>query len=502
METKQLEKYIETAYDSECPKDQVENFLKAKYIAYPWQLHFHAAARFADREEGPTQIGLGGARGPGKSHAVLSQVGLDDVQRTPNLKALFLRQTGAAAKESFEDVIERALRGRADFDYVNNTLKFPNRSKVILGGFYTERDIDKYVGIEYDLIIIEELNQLTEERYIKLRGSLRTSKPNWRPRVYASFNPGGVGHGWVKETFIMPYRNAIETDTRFIPSTYKDNPALNPEYIQYLEGLEGDLGKAWREGEWDLFAGQFFNTWKYTTHVCEPFKIPEDWKKVIAFDYGYAAPSSVGWYAVSTDGQVFRYRELYKTGMTFKTLVEEIVALTPDDEFISYWVADPAIWSTTGQNDNGLSGVDIMKARYRELQKEKNRTRPMEFKPLQQELNIQKAVNDRMSGWDVMREYLTPYPDQDGNATAKLQIFSTCTEAVRTIPAMVHDEHKVEDMDTDLEDHACDEIRYFLMSRPVPHESKNAAEERRFKQRMKQKRARINRTTAKSYGRS
>lgn len=515
-ETQALQNYIETAYDSECPKDQVENFLKAKYYAYPWQLLFHAAAREADKRCeahtkdqtlkydgtcgcGPIEIGLGGARGPGKSHAVLSQVGLDDVQRVPKLKALFLRQTGSAAKESFEDVIERALAGKADYDYVNNTLKFPNRSKVILGGFYTERDIDKYVGIEYDLIIIEELNQLTKEKYIRLKGSLRTSKPDWRPRVYASFNPGGIGHGFVKETFVQPYRDGIQTTSRFVPSTYKENPALNAEYIQYLESLEGDIGKAWREGEWDLFAGQFFTSWRHAVHVVEPFKIPTDWKKVIALDYGYAAPASVGWYAISPDHQIFRYRELYVTQHTYKQLTEEIVALTPDDEYISYWVADPAIWAKKGDTD--LSGVDLMKARYRELQKEKNRTRPIDLKPLQQELNIIKGVNDRLNGWDVVREYLSHYPDQEGEPTAKLQIFSTCTEIIRTLPALVHDEHRVEDLDTTQEDHCADELRYMLMSRPVPHEGRNVAEDRRFKLRMQQKRVKQRQGVSKSYGR-
>lgn len=434
------------------------------------------------------------------SHAVLSQVGLDDVQRVPKLKALFLRQTGSAAKESFEDVIERALAGKADYDYVNNTLKFPNRSKVILGGFYTERDIDKYVGIEYDLIIIEELNQLTKEKYIRLKGSLRTSKPDWRPRVYASFNPGGIGHGFVKETFVQPYRDGLQTTSRFIPSTYKENPALNAEYIQYLESLEGDIGKAWREGEWDLFAGQFFNTWKYDVHVCDPFKIPEDWKKVISIDYGYAAQSSVGWWAISPDNQVFRYRELYKAGLTYRQLTEEIVSLTPENEYISYWVADPAIWAKKGESD--LSGAEVMKARYRELQKDKNRTRPLDLKPLQQELNLTKGVNDRASGWDIMREYMSVYPDQDGNPTARLQVFSTCTDFHRTIPALVHDEHRVEDLDTTQEDHQADEARYFLMSQPVPHESRNAAEERRFKLRMKQKKIKSRGISTRSYGRT
>lgn len=506
MDKKTLELYelcIESAFDADCPKDQVEQLLSVDYIPYPWQWNFHAAARAADHDNGPTQIGLGGARGPGKSHAVLSQVALDDCQRMPGLKVLFLRQTGIAAKESFEDLIDKTIRGRTDYRYVNNTLKFPNRSRVLLGGFHTEKDIDKYVGIEYDLIVIEELNQLTEEKYIKLRGSLRTSKPDWRPRIYASFNPGGVGHGFVKKTFVDPHREGIQHDSRFVPSTYKENPALNKEYIEYLESLEGDLGRAWREGEWDLFAGQFFGEWRYNTHVCQPFPIPNDWRLTLSLDYGYRAPSSVGWHAIGPDKRKYRYRELYQPGLTYSQVVDEIFARTPDDELwrIYYLVADPAIWQKKGESENGLSGAEIMLGRWKQLAKERNKTRPTELKPIPEDLVLKRGNNDRNNGWARMREALKPYLDQDGGATAEYQVFSTCTETIRVIPAMVHDEHRVEDLDTDQEDHIPDEIRYFLMDNPQPTATSREKEDILFKVAMDRKRGKKLKQQLKSSGR-
>ena len=246
----ELEKCISVARSAGCLEGQVEKFIIAGYIPYPWQWEFHAIAREADKQGGPVDIGVGGARGPGKSHAVLSQIALDDCQRVENLKCLFLRQTGLAAKESFDDLVTRVISGHAKFERSAFHLSFPNtNSKILLGGFKDERDIDRYIGIEYDIIAVEELNQLPEGRILRLRGSLRTSKLNWRPRMYTSFNPGGKGHSFVKKRYVLPFRENRQTETRFVPSNYKQNPNLNPEYIQYLESLAGNLGKAWREGD-------------------------------------------------------------------------------------------------------------------------------------------------------------------------------------------------------------------------------------------------------------
>lgn len=450
MENK-LQKCIQAGADAGCPRDQVERLIKAGYIPLPWQWAFHAAAREADHDMGPVDIGLGGARGPGKSHGVMSQVALDDCQRVPGLKVLFLRQTGVAAKESFDDLIEKVVTGHVAFERTGGGLKFKNKSRVVLGGFHDENDIDKYIGIEYDIIVVEELNQLSEEKYQKLRGSLRTSKPNWRPRMYTSFNPGGSGHAFVKERYIIPFREGAERDTRFVGSTYKSNPYLNKEYLNYLEGLPGDLGKAWREGEWDIFAGQYFSEFRYDIHVVKPFSILPHWPRIIMGDYGYSKPSAIYWAAIDEDGNFIVYRELYVTNHTYEQLVTEIVANTPVSEMdkIKYWVFDPAIWAKKGETE--LSGMEIMYRKYKEI--------------TGMGLNIQRATNDRVIGWNLVREYMVPYLKGDV-VIAALQIFSTCVNLIRTLPTLLYDKNKVEDLDTDGEDHAADSVRYGIMSRP------------------------------------
>ena len=469
--TEQLERCLQIAKEAGSPRDQSTGFIQSGYIPFPWQWSFHAQAREADKQDGPTEILVGGARGPGKSHAVFAQAALDDCQRVDRLKVLFLRKTAVSAKESFEDLIDKVLRGGVPFERANNTINFTNGSRILLGGFHNEDDIDKYIGIEYDLIVVEEINQLTLDKLLKLKGSLRTSKSNWRPRIYASANPGGIGHQFVKERFVIPKRERKEKTTRFIPATYKQNPILNREYIEYLEGLEGDLGKAWREGDFDLFAGQFFKEYRYDIHVCDPFPIPEEWRKFKAGDAGYNHPS-IGWYAVDPDGVVYRYRELYPTEMVVSKLAEESVSMTAPTEKIDYEVWDPAFWAKKGDRDDLLSGAEVYMNRIKELTKKAP--------------HMVKAENTRLAGWALVREYLRPF-HKDGKLTAKLQVFSTCTEFIRTFPELQHDTHNPEDLDTDGEDHIADELRYAIMSRPRPAVSKDQMFDKDFKAMLKKK---------------
>lgn len=438
------------------PKDQIANLvLHAEYIPYKWQMRFHAAAREADLPEGPTDIGLGGARGPGKSHGVLSQVGLDDAQRVDGLKVLFLRQTGNSAQESFDDLVTKAIRGRAKFKKTKNTLKFPNGSRVILGGFKNESDIDKYIGVEYDEIVIEELTQITEEKYKKLKGSLRTSKPNWRPRIYSSFNPGGIGHAWVKKMFVIPWRLKKQTTTRFIPSTFRANKVLNTEYIDYLKTLDGDLGKAWRDGEWDLFAGQFFSEWSTKRHTVSPFIIPGSWLRFRSIDVGGRnGTTSCHWYAVDPDANVWVYKEYYwnlklkGVGRDHDEHAKAIHEMSLDEDDVeeqySYTVIDNAVFAKAGYSETVA-----------EVYEREGVT------------GLIGSAKDRIPGWNLVHKYMR-WQDIDENGKVilehdpQLRIFSTCVNMIRTLPELQHDDKHPEDLDTLGEDHAADELRYFL----------------------------------------
>lgn len=438
-QTKALTTYLATAKSIGCQADQMTRFVNGGYVALQHQLRFHSAARLCDLAEGPVKIGLGGARGPGKSHACLAQAGLDDCQRFPGLKWLFLRKVAKSAQESFSDLINRVFT-YTPHRYTPSTgyLEYNNGSKIRLGGFNNESDIDGYIGIEYDGIIVEEATLLSERKLMMLEGSLRTSRQDWRPRMYLSTNPGGIGHAWYKRLFVAPYRANKETVTRFIPSTYRDNPFLNKEYRDYLENLPGSLGKAWRDGSWDVFEGQALPGWQDDVHIVEPFEIPAHWLRVRGYDWGYANPMCCLWSAKDPDtGRVVVYRELYGNQMTDRQQAKTIVSMTPIYENVQTSFADPSIWASKTTENLVTSTATIFQ---------------------EAGLFMTRADNNRLNGKRKVDRMLQMLPD----GRPGLLVFSNCVNGRRTLPELVYDDVNVEDVDTEGEDHWYDALRYLL----------------------------------------
>ncbi|CAK0768394.1 phage terminase large subunit [Gammaproteobacteria bacterium] len=343
MDEVALERYLEAAKNAGCSPDQLRLFVSCGYVALPVMLPFHALARQIDQHNGVTEVLLDGTRGSAKSHAVIAQVCIDDCERAPGIKVLFLRQTERAASESFEDLIGRVLRNKKH-KANSERIMFPNKSRVVIGGYKDESDIDKYLGIEYDVIVIEEGTQISGTRIEKLRGSLRTSREDWVPRLYMTTNSGGVGHAYFKQRYIDPQRQGKETTTRRFFSSYKDNPFINDEYKTYLEGLTGDLARQWRDGDWDIFVGMAFSSWRYERHAINPIEIPAHYIRMTGTDWGYANPFSNHWAAKKPDnGRIIVYREVYESELTDPRQAELIVSSESPGEKIRKRYADPSM---------------------------------------------------------------------------------------------------------------------------------------------------------------
>src|SRR5437762_4666241 len=233
-----LDRYLAAGLEAGCPREQMEHFARAGIVLQPRQLAASAAARLCDKPDGPTAIGYGGARGGGKSHWLLAQMGADDCQRVPGLKCLLLRKVGKANMEHFEDLRQRLFsKLKHEFSAYRGVLTFANGSRIIAGHFQAEKDIDAYLGLEYDVIGIEEATTLSNRKHQDISTCCRTSKPNWRPRICSTTNPGGVGHGWYRTKFVLPFQQGKEAETRFIPACVDDNRFNNPEYRKVLEGM-------------------------------------------------------------------------------------------------------------------------------------------------------------------------------------------------------------------------------------------------------------------------
>jgi phage terminase large subunit len=384
------------------------------------------------------------------------------------MQILFIRRRYNDVYENHIFPLSLELNKFFKFKGDTKSFDFPWGSRIIFGYCDHEKDILNYQGKAYDCIFVEEATQFTPFMLQSLTESLRPSGfmksyHNWNPRMYYTMNPGGVGHAYIKRLFIdKSYeRKERPENYSFVPSTVFENAFImdnDPSYVESLENLPEQRRKAMLYGDWDVYEGQFFTDWrdnpdgyfnrKYT-HVIDDFPIPETWKRYRVMDWGYSKPFSVGWYAVNQDDVVFRYREYYGcTGepdvglrMTPEQVADEVKRIEKELEPRGVYiegVADPAIFSS----DTGKSIAESFEDKG---------------------IYFERADNSRLTGWNQMRERMK----FDTEGCSMLYIFKSNRHFIRTIPSLIHDATKVEDLDTKQEDHIADECRYFCMSRPV-----------------------------------
>jgi len=424
------------------PQDQKDGFANANYIPQPKQLLFHALCRKCD-VGGLSEIAFGGARGPGKSHAMLAQMALDDCQRREGLKALILRRVGKAVRESFEDLRLKVLKYTPhNYNRSTGTLTFPNGSRIILGHFKDERDVDNYLGLEYDVIGVEEATTLSLSKYKAIRTCCRTSRDDWQPRIYLNANPGGVGHDWFKRRFISE-----AGQPRFVAATYRDNAFLNPGYVETLDDLTGWLKRAWRDGDWDIMAGQYYSNWLPEVHVVKPFDLRyEEWTFSVAMDYGWQHPTVALVFAEAAGGDVFVVAEYGGSKRLPESHSTEMQGMLDRVGIRRDWLRTVLIGGDAFRTDrDGKSVAD-------------------EYQRLG--WRLESAHMDRIVGATEILRRLGEPPD----IRPSLFIFDTCPALISQLPAMQHDPRRPEDvLKTDADDDGYggddyyDALRYGLM---------------------------------------
>lgn len=446
------EKLVLAAKKRGVPEDQLKNFLERGYVPTQKQLEFHAACREADNDPGPSKIGFGGRRGPGKSHAAFAQAVLDDCVRFPGLKVLYLRKVGKAAKESFEDLRSSVLFA-LKHDYLSHRglLRLPNGSRVITGHFNADKDIDAYLGVEYDEIVIEEANTLTSHKLQMLLGSLRSSKLGWKPRAYFTFNPGGIGHGHIKRLFIEPWRADQENDTRFVPAGVYDNPFVDKGYRKYLESLTGWLRAAWLDGSWDIAAGQFFTNWDARVHVVQPFTVPLDWTFWGSLDYGFVHYTVFQLFAMDNDGTTY--------------VLDEYAArrqLVPQNS--------KAILDMLEKYHIGVASLDMIVAGSDVFAKRGTTYDTIADQYASEGIVLQSANTDRING---AAKVMMALGDKENGTDPIVFISNECRRLIDTMPIIEHNPNNLEDvLKVDVDDNgyggddSYDCFRYGLMAKP------------------------------------
>ena len=324
------------------------------------------------------------------------------------------------------------------------------------GGVIAFRNLDdpsKYLSSEFALIEVDELTKNPKETFDFLR--LRKRWPGIeRTKFIAASNPGGIGHDWVKQLWILknfPEEEAEREQFHFIKALPQDNKYLPESYYKTLSALPEKLRKAYRDGNWDVFEGQYFSEWDVNRHIVKPFVIPNNWKRYRAYDHGRDKPACCLWFALDEDGRVYVYREFYIAGLNVDQIAQEIKRLS-EGEVYDYSISDPAIFANIGYVDKyGGQTIAETFAHY-----------GIQWIP---------GSNRRVDGWNLTHQYLY----WDNHKRPLLQFFEICYNGIRTIPSLIHDEHKTEDLDSNGEDHVADTVRYFLMSlheRRSPQEKK------------------------------
>lgn len=427
-----------------------------------------------------TEILYGGAAGAAKSH-LIRVAAIMWALAVPGLQLYIFRRT-------YDDLIKNHMEGPTGFhallapwigkyvEIVEKEIRFNNGSKIYLAHCQHEKNRFDYQGAEIHVLLIDELTHFTEVIYRFLRSRVRMpggmvipeKYKEMFPRILCGSNPGGIGHQWVKSSFIdyCPAFQIKRTEDaeggflrQFIPARLADNPSIDQDsYSRNLSGLGNEaLVEAMLKGDWDIVSGAALNIDRQI-HMIRPFKPPQHLAKFQVIDWGYVKPYAVGWFCVMDQDTILAekdewpemllpknslvmYRELYGTnGKPDEGSKEEsdivarrIIQIEEDaNEHMDYRVADTAMWA---KND-GMSIFERM-----------NKATKGKFNPRQ-------SIKDRQAGYSEINSRLKGEQLDKNRYVPMLYVTSNCQHWWRTCPPLVLDDLQPEKgPDSSQEDH-------------------------------------------------
>lgn len=336
------------------------------------------------------------------------------------------------------------------------------------GGVLLLRNLDdpsKYASSEFGLVAIDELTKDEKDVFDLLRTRMRwPGLPD--TKFIAGSNPGSIGHAWVKKLWIDKFYDEGEKEAElyaYVPATAKDNPYISTSYLRSLDSLPERMRRAFLDGDWDIFEGQFFTEFNREKHVIKSIsrnELPAHWPNFRSIDVsGRNGITSCHWYTLDGDGIVWVYREYYWTGRDSDEHAEEIWKMSrgwngevpANDEGYRYSVMDSAAWHKMGLPETTM---EVYLRKWAELDAkygvESNHT-------------LVESDKNRVMGWDVVHSYLR----WDETHNPQIKIMDNCPNLIRTLPLLIHlppEKGAPDDVDDSGEDHAADDLRYFLQT--------------------------------------
>lgn len=465
-------------------------------------LELHYAQGIAFQSEA-TEILYGGAAGGGKSH-LIRVAAIAWCFAIANLQVyLFRRLSDDLQKNHMEGEtgFPSLLSGWLDSRYVKikyqpTVIEFFNGAKIHLCHCQYEKDVTKYQGAEIHVLLVDELTHFSDSIYRYLRARCRvgglTVPPKYQgafPRIICGSNPGGIGHNWVKATFIdnapplsvsvMPARDG-GMKRQYIPALLSDNPTMmanDPDYIDRLAGLGNEaLVKAMRDGDWNIVSGGAFDdVWKPGC-IIPRFPIPETWRLDRSFDWGSSHPFAVAWWAEADGTEAFIDGVSWCPPRGSLIMVEEWYGSCGPNVGLKLSARDVAVGIVEREEDLRSRGMIVRKVNPGPADNQIDNVNESGTPTIASEMRSRgvkwtasdKASGTRKIGLELMRQGIREagktMPESPG-----IWFMEHCRATISQIPVLPRDARNTEDVDTSAEDHMYDAIRYRVLARSQVH---------------------------------
>lgn len=249
------------------------------------------------------------------------------------------------------------------------------------------------------------------------------------------------GLTWVYNTIYLNESNDEEIWSQTME--WADNPFLNQKEIR---NLKNNMSKEELEsrcyGKIIAKGGLVYPEFNPETHVIEPFEVPKEWYDNISIDPGLNNPLSAHWYAVDYDGNVYVIAEHYEAGRDIIYHSNEIKRICKKLEWKTGFNGKIEALIDSAANQKTLANAKSVSELF-----------------FDNGIVVNTKINkDLFSGINKVKSFL-----KDGNGKTKLFIFKNCFNLIREIKGYFWGKN---DVPTKRDDHALDELRYYLMSRP------------------------------------
>lgn len=445
------------------------------YHAFPRQLEFHQSKKKYRL--------FGGAAGPGKTKALLAEA-IGQALEVAGSDTLLLRRTFPELESSLLTYFRRDVPRDwyESYNEAKHVVTWNNGSTTRFGYCRNENDVYQYQGAEFLFIGIDELTHFTLKQWQFLTSRNRCPVPEYTegdnkgkrvfPCMAGATNPGNIGHAWVKALWVDKVApSGFERpelydpeDYDFISARIADNPiyANDANYKKSLAALPDKLRRAFLEGDWSVFSGQYFDLFEVGRHTgrAEDCCLPDWAPRWISIDWGFHHPSAVYWHGLGDSGslsyhsplaarhfapdrqslptegeqhgrRIITYREFVQNELSPRMLAQAIVERTARETIREIYLSPDAFARRTSEASIAEQLGDVLQ--------QNGLPRPAP------------ADDDRIGGWQLMYQML----ERDAWV-----ITDNCSRLIACLPLLVRDERRVEDVRKMEGDDPADAARY------------------------------------------